>query len=72
MPLVNEVSEEFIRTLAGIRAPEGSMLSIYLDLDPARFATPPARQSEIDSLIDSAHRDIEQHHYPHAGADGAA
>ncbi len=65
MPLVNEVSEEFIRTLAGIRAPEGSMLSIYLDLDPARFATPPARESEIDSLIDAAHRDIEQREHPH-------
>ncbi len=60
-----EVSEELIRTLAGIRAPEGSMLSIYLDLDPERFATPPARQSEIDSLIDSAHRDIEQRKRPH-------
>lgn len=68
MPLVNEVSEvseELIRTLAGIRAPQGSMLSIYLDLDPARFATPPARRTEIDSLIDAAHRDIEQHKRPH-------
>jgi len=65
MPVVNEVSEEFIRALAGIRAPEESMLSIYLDLDPARFATPPARQSEIDSLIDSAHRDIEEREHPH-------
>jgi len=65
MPLVNEVSEELIRTLAGIHAPQESMLSIYLDLDPARFATPPARQSEIDSLLDAAHRDIEQRERPH-------
>jgi peptide chain release factor subunit 1 len=65
MPLVNEVSEELIRTLAGIRAPQESVLSLYLDLDPARFATPRARQSEIDSLIDSAHRQIEERKYPH-------
>ena len=65
MPMVNEVSEELIRTLAGIRAPQESVLSIYLDLDPARFPTPPTRQSEIDSLIDAAHRDIEGREHSH-------
>ena len=33
MPLVNEVSDELIRSLAEIHAPQESMLSIYLDLD---------------------------------------
>ena len=65
MPLVNEVTDELIRTLAETRAPEESVLSIYLDLDPGRFATPPARQSEIDSLIDAAHRQIEEGKHPH-------
>ena len=30
--------------------------SLYLDLDPARFATPPARASQIRSLLDEARR----------------
>jgi peptide chain release factor subunit 1 len=35
------------------------VISLYLDLDPERFATPPARSSEIRSLIDDAARKIE-------------
>ncbi len=35
------------------------LISLYLDLDPERFATPPARASQIHSLLDQAHRDIE-------------
>jgi peptide subunit release factor 1 (eRF1) len=65
MPLVDEVTQELIRTLAETRAPQESVLSVYLDLDPARFATPPARQSEIDSLIDAAHREIEDRKRSH-------
>lgn len=65
MPMVNEVTEELVQTLAGTRAPQESVLSIYLDLDPARFATPPARESEIDSLIDAAHREIEERERSH-------
>src|SRR5436309_407890 len=38
---------------------EHRVVSLYLDLDPERFATPPARTSQIDSLIDEAHRDVE-------------
>src|SRR5437868_6689884 len=38
---------------------EHRVVSLYLDLDPVRFATPPARSSQIDSLIDEAHRDVE-------------
>ncbi|HUE28771.1 MAG TPA: Vms1/Ankzf1 family peptidyl-tRNA hydrolase [Solirubrobacteraceae bacterium] len=34
-------------------------MSFYLDLDPDRFATPPARASQIGSLIDQAHRELE-------------
>ena len=30
-----------------------------MDLDPERFATPPARASQIRSLLDRAHRDLE-------------
>jgi peptide subunit release factor 1 (eRF1) len=35
------------------------VISLYLDLDPERFATPPARASQIRSLIDQASREVE-------------
>jgi hypothetical protein len=36
------------------------VVTLYLDLDPERFATPPARATQITSLIDSAARDVER------------
>lgn len=36
------------------------MISLYLDLDPERFATAPARASQIRSLLDEAARDVER------------
>jgi peptide subunit release factor 1 (eRF1) len=36
------------------------VISLYLDLDPERFATPPARASQIRSLLDEATRDVER------------
>lgn len=35
------------------------VVSLYLDLDPERFATPPARASQIHSLIDEAARAVD-------------
>jgi peptide chain release factor subunit 1 len=35
------------------------VISLYLDLDPERFATAPARASQIRSLVDEASREIE-------------
>jgi len=35
------------------------VISLYLDLDPERFATAPARSAQIRSLIDQAAREIE-------------
>ena len=32
------------------------VISLYLDLDPTRFATPPARASQVRSLLDEARR----------------
>jgi len=59
MSEANDLTEGTLRTLAQTRAEEETLLSVYLDLDPHRFATPPARASEIDSLLDGAHREIE-------------
>jgi peptide chain release factor subunit 1 len=66
MTAFDDVSEQTLRSLARTAAPEEVVLSMYLDLDPARFATAPARASEIDSLLDSAHRAIEAGERPHA------
>jgi peptide subunit release factor 1 (eRF1) len=39
--------------------PGHPVISLYMDLDPERFATPPARASQIRSLVDQARRDLE-------------
>jgi peptide chain release factor subunit 1 len=62
----NDVTPETLRHLAGIRAEQETVLSLFLNLDPERFATPRARTSEIDSLLDGAHREIEAGERPHA------
>src|SRR5690242_20087554 len=35
------------------------VVSLYLDLDPGRFATAPARSSQVNSLVDEAGREVE-------------
>lgn len=65
MPLVHEVTEDVLRELSQVRAEGETFLSVYLDLDPSRFATAPARASEVDSLLDAAHREIEAGKRPH-------
>jgi peptide chain release factor subunit 1 len=62
---VNEITEPTVRRLAGLRAHEGYVLSLYLNLEPSEFATPRARASEMDSLLDEAHREIEAGKRPH-------
>jgi peptide chain release factor subunit 1 len=37
------------------------VISLYLDLDPERFATPPARSAQIRSLVDQATRALDAH-----------
>ncbi len=39
--------------------PDRPLISLYVDLDPERFATPPARAAQIRSLIDEARREVE-------------
>lgn len=52
-------SVEQVRHLIEHRG-EHRVISLYLDLDPERFATGPARASQVRSLIDEAARDIER------------
>ena len=65
MSSVNDVNEETLRMLVDARALAHTVLSLYLDLDPAQFATAPARATEIDSLLGGAHREIESGERPH-------
>src|SRR3954462_6674256 len=52
----NELRADRLRELATLR-PEGArVLSVFLNLDPAEFAEPPARASEIRSVLDAARR----------------
>lgn len=53
---LNEVTPERLRRLAGTRPEHGKVLSVFLNLDPTEFATPPARDSEVSSLLDRAGR----------------
>src|SRR3712207_4650100 len=39
-----------LRAVAETRAEAGRVLSVFLNLDPTQFATPPARASAITSL----------------------
>src|SRR5271166_5602509 len=66
MIAANDLTDETLRALAQTAAAEETVLSLYLDLDPHRFATPPARASEIDSLLDGAHREIESGERSHS------
>jgi peptide chain release factor subunit 1 len=49
-----------LRRLAQVRLDRPVVLSLYLDLDPAQFATPPARATAVRSLIDEAERKLRE------------
>jgi len=52
--VVTQVTKQLAAHRSGHR-----VISVYLDLDPDRFATAPARASQIRSLIDDAHKHLE-------------
>jgi peptide subunit release factor 1 (eRF1) len=43
-----------LRGLAGVRLDNARVLSVYVDLDPSRFATPDARRSLVRSVLNEA------------------
>ena len=51
-----------LRRLAELRLDRPLVLSLYLDLDPSRFATPPARATAVRSLLDEADRTLREQH----------
>ncbi|MFL5868543.1 MAG: Vms1/Ankzf1 family peptidyl-tRNA hydrolase [Thermoleophilaceae bacterium] len=52
---------EELRRLLGLRLERPLVLSLYLDLDPSEFATPPARATAARSLLDEADRRLREH-----------
>jgi peptide subunit release factor 1 (eRF1) len=52
----NELNSDLLRRLADLRPDGARVLSLFLNLDPSEFATPPARATEAHSLIDQAER----------------
>jgi peptide chain release factor subunit 1 len=53
---VSAPDRDELRSLAELRLDRPVVLSLYLNLDPSQFATPPARKSSIRSLVDEAER----------------
>jgi peptide subunit release factor 1 (eRF1) len=53
-----EVDRATLRRLAEIAPEQGGVVSLYLNLDPHDFATPPARATAVRSLLDDAARRI--------------
>jgi peptide subunit release factor 1 (eRF1) len=57
----NDLNKEKLRRLAQTRPDNGAcVLSLFLNLDPSEFATPPARETEIRSLTDQAERELRE------------
>src|SRR5918999_328056 len=54
----NELNSDLLRRLADTRPDGARVLSLFLNLDPSEFATPPARATEARSLIDQAERQL--------------
>src|SRR3954469_12813313 len=49
-----------LRELAAVHPEQGRVLSFFLILDPAQFATPAARSSAITSVITAAAHKVEE------------
>src|SRR3954453_21815537 len=54
-----------LRALAETRAEKGRVVSVFLNLDPTQFATPPARASAITSLCNELDAKVAGVELPH-------
>ncbi|MBA2644722.1 MAG: hypothetical protein H0U80_04690, partial [Solirubrobacterales bacterium] len=57
---VNTLTRADLRALADARPERGRVLSVFLNLDPAEFASAPARSTAINSVLNEAEREIGQ------------
>ena len=58
---VSAPDRDDLRRLAQVRLDRPVVLSLYLNLDPAEFATPPARATAVRSLLDESDRRVREH-----------
>jgi peptide chain release factor subunit 1 len=58
--MATDITTDRLRELAETRSPQGKVLSLFINLDPREFATPPARATEISSVLDQAARAIRE------------
>jgi peptide chain release factor subunit 1 len=56
----NQLNSDLLRRLADLRPDGARVLSLFVNLDPSEFATPPARATEVRSLIDRAERQLRE------------
>src|SRR4051794_1206464 len=58
--MAETLSPSRLRQLADVQPEQGRVLSVYMDLDPSQFGTPPARASQITSLVTEARHRIDE------------
>jgi peptide chain release factor subunit 1 len=56
----NTITRTRLRQLADVKPERGRVLSVFLNLDPAEFATPAARSTAVTSVVTEAARRVEQ------------
>jgi peptide chain release factor subunit 1 len=57
----NDLDRDTLRRLAAAKAANGGKaISFYLNLEPTEFATPPARASQIRSLLDEGEKKLKE------------
>jgi peptide subunit release factor 1 (eRF1) len=56
--MASDITTDHLRELAETRSSEGKVLSVFINLDPREFATPPARKAEISSVMDAAAKSV--------------
>jgi peptide chain release factor subunit 1 len=56
----NTITRDLLRRLADVRPERGRVLSVFLNLDPAQFATPAARSTAITSVLTEATHRVEE------------
>jgi peptide chain release factor subunit 1 len=59
--MATDITTDRLRELAETRTTQGKVLSVFINLDPREFATPPARATEISSVMDEAARKVREH-----------
>lgn len=64
-PTVAPMRPDTVARLTRVRPSDGKVLSLFVDLDPTRFATPEARRSQLRSLRNEALRAVDNRSLSH-------